>query len=88
MNQDLKNIEWSGKVGEPMYFRFSTAPVATTESHAGGEVNVDLDAHDAVIGVELLSGDAEDFSVFLKIAETRGLDLAGVHLAPKLVART
>jgi uncharacterized protein YuzE len=88
MSQSLKNIEWSGKVGEPMYFRFSSAPVATTESHAGGEVNVDLDGHDEVVGVELLSGDAEDFSVFLKIAQTRGLDLAGVHLAPHLVAQT
>ena len=88
MSKTLKNIEWSGVVGEPMYFRFSHAPLATTESHAGGEVNVDLDANDNVIGVELLSGDAEDFSVFWKIAEARGLELTGMHLAPRLVART
>jgi uncharacterized protein YuzE len=88
MSQELKNIEWSGRVGEPMYFRFSNAPVATTEPHAGGEVNVDLDSHDEVVGVELLSGDAEDFAVFLKVAERRGLGLAGVHLSPHLVAPT
>lgn len=86
MNQSLRNIEWSGAVGEPMYFRFSNALVASTESHAAGEVNVDVDDHGNVVGVELLSGDAKDFSVFLEIAKTRGLDLTRVHLAPKLVA--
>jgi hypothetical protein len=31
---------------------------------------------------------AEDFSIFWKIAEARDIDLTGVHLAPRLVART
>ena len=88
MSRALKNIEWSGTLGEPMYFRFSNDSVTTTESHAGGEVNVDLDVHNDVVGVELLSGDAEDFAVFLQLAQARDLDLAGVHLAPRLVTRT
>jgi len=82
MTRQLKGIEWSGTIGEPMYFRFLEAPVAQTDSYAGGEVNVDLDSSGNVIGVELLTGDAADFAVFLKIAEERRLDLTGVHLSP------
>ncbi|MBV8081492.1 MAG: DUF2283 domain-containing protein [Candidatus Eremiobacteraeota bacterium] len=85
MTQMLKRIEWNGVTGDPMYFRFSDSIVAATESHAAGEVNVDLDANGAVVGVELLSGDAADFTAFFEIAEARGLDLAGVHLSPALM---
>ncbi len=86
MKQTLKAIEWNGVVGDPMYFLFSDSPVATTEAFAAGNVNIDVDGDGKVVGVELLSGDVEDFAVFLKIAETRGLDLSGVHLAPHLLA--
>ena len=86
MQQTLKEIEWNGVVGGPMYFRFSDLPVATTEAFSAGNVNIDVDGDGEVVGAELLSGDAEDFAVFLKIAETRGLDLSGVHLAPHLLA--
>ncbi len=86
MTQTLRAIEWSGVVGDPMYFRFSDASVAATQEFAAGEVNIDVDSDGKVVGAELLSGDAEDFAVFLRIAEARGLDLSGVHLAPQLMA--
>jgi hypothetical protein len=72
VNRELKNIEWNGGIGEPMYFRFSDASVTRTEAYAGGEVNVDVDENGDVTGVELLTGDVEDFAVFLKIVQAWG----------------
>jgi len=84
MRQALRGIEWSGIIGEPIYFRFLDASVVNTESHAGGMVNIDVDAFGNIVGVKLLSDDAEAFTVLLRLAGERGLDLKGLHLSPRL----
>ena len=48
---------------------FSNHSVARTESYAGGEVNVNVDVDDRnqVIGIEMLSIDAEEFAVLADV---------------------
>ena len=82
MTRELKAVEWTGKAGQPMYFRFSDHGVGKTESYADGEVTVDLDPFGEVIGIELLSGDPANFAWLWKITKDYGLSLAKLQLAP------
>lgn len=73
MARPLKNIHWNGNRQEPMYFVFSDEPVAVTESHHNGEVNVDLDRDNEVIGIEVVFPDAETFETLFEIVKARNL---------------
>lgn len=73
MASDLREIEWSGTPGDPFYLRFSRKPIAKTEEHVNGEVNVDLDRDGHVVGVEMLSGDPLEWEVLGKIGKERNL---------------
>ncbi len=73
MVRELKEIEWSGNVGDPAYLRFTKMPVANTESHANGEVIVDLDAYNEVVGIEMLSTDPEEWEAVAHIGKEHGL---------------
>ena len=77
MIHELNAIEWSGKTGDPVYLRFSEARVARTESYANGEINVDFDDNNDVIGIEMLSTDPEEWEVTARIgrAHNLGFDL-------------
>jgi uncharacterized protein YuzE len=81
--RELKHIEYSGVPGEPIYFVFSNHVVDRTEAYAGGEVNVDVDHYDEVVGIELLNGSPKNFDVFFDIVKDRQLGISGMHLAPQ-----
>ena len=81
--RELTDIQYSGIPGEPIYFVFSNQVVDHTDSYAGGEVNVDIDPHDEVVGIELLSGSPSNFDVFFDIVRQRDLGISGIHLAPQ-----
>ena len=70
MNHELKEIEWSGNPGDPAYLRYTDLPVAKTEAYAGGEVNLDLDELSDVVGIEMLSFDAEEWIAVAQIGRT------------------
>lgn len=73
MNRELMEIEWSGNSGDPAYLRFTKLPVAKTETYVGGEVNLDLDEYDEVVGIEMMSFDAEEWLAVAQIGKNRGL---------------
>ncbi|GEM_PF-2561576 len=73
MIRELKEIEWSGKVGDPVYLRFTNFPIAKTEAHANGEVNVDLDDYNEVVGIEMLSTDPDEWEAVFRAGKQYGL---------------
>jgi uncharacterized protein YuzE len=73
MIRELKEVEHSGKPGDPAYLRFSNMPIARTESYADGEVNVDLDDYNEVVGIEMLSGEPEEWAALAEIAKRYSL---------------
>lgn len=73
MSGELKEIEWSGKAGDPVYLRFSDRAVAKTEAHAKGEVNVDLDSSNEVIGIEMLSTDPDEWEAVARVGKEHNL---------------
>jgi uncharacterized protein YuzE len=75
MIRELKGIERDTPDG-PAYLRFSDMKIARTESYAGGEVMVDLDGHNEVVGIEMLSSDPEEWAAFAEIAQKYRLSLS------------
>jgi uncharacterized protein YuzE len=73
MNHELREIEWSGHSSDPAYLRFTKLPVAKTEAYEGGEVNLDLDEHNEVVGIEMLSFEAEEWIAVAQIGKDHGL---------------
>jgi hypothetical protein len=65
-----------GEDGSPVYLRFQWSAVNRTETFAGGEVNVDFDANNCVIGIEMLSADPEEVEAVAKIATAHRLRIA------------
>ena len=74
--RELKAVEWTQIAGDPIYLRFSNDDVVETESHAAGELNVDLDAAGEVVGIELLSTDPDEIEALAAIARRFRLVLA------------
>ena len=72
--RELKGIE---RGDEALYLRFSHLPIARTKTFAKGELNVDLDRYNEVVGIEVLSlGPAETKALAEVAAEHRlSLDL-------------
>jgi hypothetical protein len=50
--------------------------IARTESYARGEVNVDIDDYNEVVGIEMLSRDPEEWAAFAEIAQKYRLSLS------------
>jgi hypothetical protein len=73
MNHELKEIEWTGNPGDPAYLRYTKLPVARTEAYANGEVNVDLDGCEDVVGIEMLSFEPEEWLAVAEIGKAHGL---------------
>lgn len=73
MMRELQEIKWSGKAGDPVYLRFTKLPVARTDSYANGEVNVDLDASNEVVGIEMLSTDPDQWAAVGRIGQEHSL---------------
>jgi len=73
MIRELKEIEWNGKAGDPVYLRFSNLPIAKTEAYASGEVNVDLDHYSEVVGIEMLSIDPDEWEAVALIGKAHRL---------------
>jgi uncharacterized protein YuzE len=69
----LKEIEWDGRPGDPVYLRFTTMAVVQTAAYANGEVNVDLDTSGDVVGIEMLSIDPEEFGAVAQIGKKHDL---------------
>jgi uncharacterized protein YuzE len=72
--RELKEIE---RGDEAVYLRFSHLPIARTQTFADGELNVDLDHYNEVVGIEILSlGPIETKALAEVVAEHRlSLDL-------------
>ena len=73
MIRELKEIEWSQEPGDPVYLRFTEAEVVRTEAYADGEVNVDLDDHDEVVGIEMLGTDSDEWETVFRIGKQHDL---------------
>lgn len=72
MLRELKAVEGSA---EAWYFRFSNMQVARTISYLNGEVNLDLDHYDEVVGIELLGTDADELKTLAEIIAERNLSI-------------
>jgi hypothetical protein len=83
MGKIVQSIEWSGRVGDPLYLRFSHEPVNDTESFAHDEVTVDLDVKRDVVGIEMLSTGPEEFAALADLARSHGIALASLLSAKK-----
>ncbi|MBV8636928.1 MAG: DUF2283 domain-containing protein [Candidatus Eremiobacteraeota bacterium] len=80
MLRELKNVE----AGEhATYFRFSKMPVAKTRCLANGEINVDLDADNEVVGIEVLSLDPEEMQTLADVVKEYRLSLSQLTHALK-----
>ncbi|HVA33631.1 MAG TPA: DUF2283 domain-containing protein [Candidatus Baltobacteraceae bacterium] len=84
MKTELKGIEGADCGGGPIYLRFSNHSVARTESYAGGEVNVDVDDRNQVIGIEMLSIDAEEIAALADVTRVYDLSLLPLFSARKV----
>lgn len=76
MMQRLKEIEPRTHDRDPIYMRFSDCAVERTDSYVDGEVNVDVDQRNEVIGVELLSVGPDELRALASIIERHNLDIA------------
>jgi hypothetical protein len=70
--RELKEVERSD---EALYLRFSRLPIARTKSFADGELNVDLDAYNEVVGIEVLSLGPDEMKAFTDIVTDYRLSL-------------
>jgi uncharacterized protein YuzE len=73
MIRELDEIEWSGTAGDPVYLRFTKLPISKTLVRANGEVTVDLDAYNEVVGIEMLSTDPEEWVAVAEIGKEHSL---------------
>lgn len=70
--RELKEVEPSEGA---VYLRFSKLPVARTLSYANGEINVDVDDYNEVVGIEVLSLDPDELQALAEIAKKFRLSL-------------
>jgi len=67
----LKTVESSE---DAVYLRFSKLTIARSVSYANGEINVDIDDHGEVIGIEMLSLDPQEMQALAEIATKYSLN--------------
>ena len=70
--RELKEVENRDNV---LYLHFSKLPIARTRSYADGEINVDLDHYDEVVGIEVLSLGPDEMSALSAIVSEHQLSL-------------
>ncbi len=75
MSRLLVEIESNETLRGPIYLRFSNQTVERTESYSSGEVNVDLDHHHELIGIEMLSLGPNQIAALADIVRAHDLDL-------------
>lgn len=78
--RELKEVEHGD---EAMYLRFSHLPIARTKSFANGELNVDLDAYNEVVGIEVLSLGPDETRALSDVVNQYRLSLEAWKRAPK-----
>jgi hypothetical protein len=78
--RELKEVE-GGE--DAVYLRFSNLPIARSKSFSDGEVNVDLDDYNEVVGIELLSWGPDQIRVLSDIAADYTLRLDRLFFAKK-----
>lgn len=71
--RELKEVE--NRDDDALYFHFSRLPIAKTRSFANGELNVDLDAYDEVVGIEILSLGPEEMQALTEVVSRHRLSL-------------
>jgi len=70
--RELKEVENKDNV---LYLHFSKLPIARTKSFSAGEVNVDLDHYNEVVGIEVLSLGPDEMQALADIASQHRLSL-------------
>jgi hypothetical protein len=70
--RELKEVESRDGV---LYLHFSKLPIAHTKSYAKGELNVDLDHYDEVVGIEVLSLGPTEMKALTEIVTRHRLSL-------------
>ena len=83
MAHELKEIEWDGKPRDLVYLHFSDAPIVRMEEHAEGEVVVDFDRSGDVVGIEMLSLDADIWEAVFRIGKQHDLGFTLLLAAAK-----
>jgi uncharacterized protein YuzE len=78
--RELKEVERKDDV---LYLHFSRLPIARTKSFAGGELNVDLDQYNQVVGIEVLSLGPQEVEALAKVALDHHLSLDLLTQAPR-----
>ncbi len=58
-----------------LYLHFSKMPIARTKSYAQGELNVDLDNADDVVGIEVLSLGPNEMTALAEVVTDHRLSL-------------
>lgn len=81
MIKKLKEIENDGQPRSPIYLRFSNHVIERTESYAEGEVNVDVDHYNEVVGIEILSMGAPQLKALSEIVAQYDLDISPMFMA-------
>ncbi|HXF33255.1 MAG TPA: DUF2283 domain-containing protein [Candidatus Acidoferrales bacterium] len=82
MTKELMAVEGGGK--GPVYLRFSERTIARTESYAGGELNVDVDDCNEVVGIEMLATEPEEIAALASVAQTYDLHLGRLFSVRKV----
>lgn len=70
--RELKEVENQDNV---LYLHFSKLPIARTKSYAHGEINVDFDHYDEVVGIEVLSLGPTELTALTDVVTSHGLSL-------------
>jgi hypothetical protein len=78
--RELKEVE---RGDEAVYLRFSHLPIARTKTFADGELNIDLDHDNDVVGIEILSLGPTEMKALAEIVAEHRLSLDLLAHAPK-----
>jgi uncharacterized protein YuzE len=70
--REMKEVE---RGDEAVYLRFSHLPITRTKTLADGEINVDLDHYNEVVGIEILSLGPNEMKALAEIAAEYRLSL-------------
>lgn len=81
MSKTLKDIERGERERSPIYLRFSNHVIGRTESYARGEVNVDVDHYDQVVGIEMLSAGPNALRALSEVVQQYDLDVNPLFMA-------
>src|SRR5579863_6869318 len=75
---NLREVLEIQKLDNLLYLYYSHSPVARTKEFADGEINVDLDSEDQVVGIEFLSFRPEDIGVLRNLSSRYRLSFESI----------